>query len=320
MKRLIVVLLSLSLAACSGGGGDGDDEVEMPDDEVVPEEMPMEIDPRVRQLGGIVERTEVLLMPGIHVSYSVSALGETISDSVLQDITCAGAACTVFGETIDLTDSITEDLIDPDVDISITEIELGTRNDGFHTASISGSLPASLIDGLLADITITEIPEVMGYGFWGEHGMAGLSIADGPFSGRAQGLPFSGNMQVVVPFAFGDASGSNPTGVGEASWTGFAEVLALNTFRRQEGSVTLTIPELLEPTLNVVLRDDSGNPIGKPGWDGLALNEGHFMFGAAGDNYVAGNFHGADHSEAYGVFDTDNFTGAFGAKRAGQSE
>lgn len=319
MKMLLVVILSLLLAACGGEGG-GDDEVEMPEDEPMPEVMPLATDPRVLQLGGIVERTEVLLMPGIHVSYEVSALGETISDSVLQAISCEGAACTVFGETIDLTDSITEDLIDPDSDITVSDTELGTRSDGFHTAAIRGSLPVSQIDGLLPDITVAEIPEVMGFGFWGEHGMAGLSLAEGPFSGRAQGVPFSGEMQVVVPFAFGDTSGTNPSGVGSASWQGIAEVLALRTFRRQEGAVTLTIQDLLDPAITVGLLDDSGNPIDKPGWTDLPLTDGHFMFGEAGNDYLEGNFHGADHSEAYGVFDTDNFTGAFGAKRAGSGE
>lgn len=319
MKILVVVLLSLFLAACGGGGGGDDDEVEMPDDEVMPEvmpEMPLAADdPRVEQLRGIVERTEVFLLPAVHVSYSISGS----SDSVSQPISCEGTACTTSGVTIDLRDFVAADLIDSDIDISVSEAQLGTRGDGFHTASITGSLAPPQLGVLHSNITITEIPEVQAYGFWGEHGMAGLSLADGPFSGSSQDVPISGDMQIVLPFAFGDVSNTNPSGAGQATWTGIAEVVALITLRRQEGTVTLTIPNLADPTVDVDL-EVSGNPIGKPGWEGLALNEGHFTFGAAGDNYVAGNFHGADHSEAYGVFDTDNFTGAFGAQRAGQSE
>ena len=313
MKTLVVVILSLLLAAC--GGDEGGDEVAMPDDEV----MSLASDPRVLRLEGIVERTEVLLMPAMHVNYSVSALGETITDSVLQEVSCEGAACAAFGVTLDLTDPIAGNLIDPDVGISVSEADLQSRDDGFHTASIRGNLAPSQIGELLPEITVVDIPEVLGYGFWGEHGMAGLSLADGPFSGRANDIPFSGDMKVALPFAFGDVSGTNPLGVGSATWTGIAEVVALRTFRRQEGIVTLTIPELLEPTITVGL-EASGNPIGKPAWTDLPLADGHFVFGEAGDDYLEGNFHGVDHSEAYGVFDTDNFTGAFGAKRGGQGD
>lgn len=320
MKIWIAVILSLLLAACGGGGENGEDEVAMPDDEVMPEEMTLATDPRIEQLGGIVERTDVLLMPAMHVNYEVSALGETTSDSVLQPVSCEGAACTASGVTIDLADFTATDLIDPDVDISVNEAELRTRDDGFHTASITGTLAPPQLGVLHPDITITEIPEVQAYGFWGEHGMAGLSLADGPFSGRAQNVPISGDMQIALPYAFGDTSGSNPSGVGEASWTGIAEVVALITFRRQEGTVTLTIPDLLAPTVNVDLRNDTGDPIGEAGWTDLPLESGHFMVGTAGDDYLEGNFHGANHSEAYGVFDTNNFTGAFGAMRAAPGE
>ena len=321
MKVLVVVMLSLLLAACGGEGG-GDDEVEMPEDEVMSEVVTLATDSRVSQLRGIVERTNVLLMPGIHVNYSFTPSDPTTWNSVFEGISCDAADCTAFGEMLDLTDSITADLIDPDLDIPVSDVELRTRDDGFHTASITGSLAPSLIGQLVPDVTIEEIPEVLAYGFWGQHGMAGLSLADGPFSGQTNNVPVSGDMQVVVPFAFGDASGTNPSGVGEASWTGIAELVALRTFRRQEGAVTLTIPDLLAATatVSVDLRDDAGNPIGDPGWTNLPLSNGHFTFGDAGSDYLEGNFHGVNHNEAYGVFDMDNYTGAFGAKRETPSQ
>ena len=52
----------------------------------------------------------------------------------------------------------------------------------------------------------------------------------------------------------------------------------------------------------------------------MPLVDGRFVFGAAGNDYLEGNFYGVDNSEAYGVFNTDNFTGAFGAKRKGERE
>ena len=182
---------------------------------------------------------------------------------------------------------------------------------------IEGDLDALDLGELPLDFTIDKIPGALGYGIWGDHGMAGLALADGPFSGRAANVPVSGTMKVVLPFAFGDVSGTNPGGMGPATWTGVAEIVALRTFRRQEGVATLTIPDLAAPTptVSVEIDDARGNSIGEPGWENLPLADGRFMVGAAGNDYLEGNFHGDNHSEAYGVFDTDNFTGSFGAKR-----
>jgi len=90
---------------------------------------------------------------------------------------------------------------------------------------------------------------------------------------------------------------------------------------RREGTATLTIADLssTEPAVSVAI-DIDGSPIDKPGWTDLSLAGGHFQYGTAEADYLEGNFHGAEHSEAYGVFDTDTFTGAFGAKRQGESE
>lgn len=315
MKGLLVATLFLLLAGCGGGGGDND--VAMPEDEV----MQLSSDPSVMRLRGIVERAEILLMPSVHVSYSVLDAGVTESFPVA----CSGVTCVGAGVTLDLEAVNLTDLIAPDIDLPVSEVNLQSRDDGFNTVFVKGNLDASGIDAtdievLLPDITVTDIPEALSYGFWGEHGAAGLALADGPFSGRAGDLiPFSGDMKVAIPFALGDVSGTNPRGPGSATWAGIAEVVAVRTFRRQEGLATLTIPDLSLPTVSVGI-EVAGNPIGKPGWTGMSLVDGRFVSGAAGRDYLEGHFYGVDNSEAYGVFDTDNFTGAFGAKRKGEGE
>ena len=74
--KVLIVLGLLSLLAGCGGEGDGGDEVAMPEDGV----MDLASDVRVIRLGGIVERTEILLIPGVHVEYSVAALGVEADD------------------------------------------------------------------------------------------------------------------------------------------------------------------------------------------------------------------------------------------------
>ena len=313
MKGLVVVTLLLLLAGCGGdGGGNG---VEMPE----PGSLPLASDERVKRLEGIVERADTLLVPGVHVSYSVSALGETAKDSLVQEISCSGVTCAGAGVTLDLDTPVLTDLIDPNIDVSVSDANLQSRDDGFDTASIMGNLDAADIGVLLPGVTITEIPVAFGYGVWGEHGMAGLALADGPFSGQVNDIPFGGDMKVAIPFVLGDVAGTDPDGDGGAIWTGIAEVVSTRSFRRREGTVTLTIPVLSQPTVSVGIAIDE-NPIGKPGWMGLPLVDGRFEFGDAGSDYLEGNFYGADHSEAYGVFDTDTFTGAFGAKRQAVSQ
>ena len=314
LKALIIAVLLSFLVGC-GGGGNGSDEVAMPDDKV----MKLVSDPRIERLGGIVERTEVMLTPGVHVRYSVSVLHETTADSLLQTVICEETTCSGAGITLTLESTLLTDLIDPDIDISVGEAALQTQEDGFDTAFVRGELDASDVGVLLPEIALVEIPQGLGYGLWGEHGMAGMVMADGPFSGRVADVPFSGDMQVVMPFAFGDVSGTNPEGVGSATWSGIAEVVAIRTLRRQQGIATLTIEDLARPAISVGI-EVGGNPIGKSGWTDMPLASGHFVFGGPGDDYVEGHLHGASHSEAYGVFDTDNFTGAFGAKLHAQNE
>ncbi len=320
MKRLAVVTMVLLLAGCGGdGGGNG---VEMPEDGT-----PLASDERGERLVRIVERANTLHAPGAHVSYSFSVLGKTDGDSLFEPVSCEGVRCSAesLGVELDLDLSA---LVDLDIDISVSEANLQSR-DGFDTADVKGSLDLSDIGVVLPGITVTEIPEVEVYGFWGEHGMAGLALADGPYAGQIQiddddsmfAIPFDGHMEVVIPFALGAASGTNPSGTGSATWTGIAEAVSPRTFMRREGTATLTIADLssTEPAVSVAI-DIDGSPIDKPGWTDMALAGGHFRYGTVEADYLEGNFHGADHSEAYGVFDTDTFTGAFGAKRQGDSE
>ena len=47
----------------------------------------------------------------------------------------------------------------------------------------------------------------------------------------------------------------------------------------------------------------------------MPLGNGRFAAGTAGSDRVSGAFYGPAHEEAWGVFDTADWIGAFGAKR-----
>ena len=128
---------------------------------------------------------------------------------------------------------------------------------------------------------------------------------------------FSLGMSGATAYVFGDRNPTNPGGTGSATWSGPAEAASTRTFERREGKATLTIPDLALPRIGAEIEVD-GNDISKPSWKDMALSRGRFTAGTAGQDYMAGNFHGADHEEAYGVFDTGAYVGAFGAMRQAQ--
>ena len=90
------------------------------------------------------------------------------------------------------------------------------------------------------------------------------------------------------------------------------------TFKRHAGTATVTIADLSRPRVGVAI-EVPGQSIGAR-WADMPLNDGSFASGTAGRGWLAGNFHGPGHEEAWGVFDTADHLGAFGAKREHAAE
>jgi len=86
------------------------------------------------------------------------------------------------------------------------------------------------------------------------------------------------------------------------------------TFDRHQGTSTITIPDLLVPSVDVEV-EVHGDEIGSSAWTSIPLTAGHFAAGSKGQDRVEGNFYGDGHEETYGIFDTDAYVGAFGATR-----
>ena len=159
-------------------------------------------------------------------------------------------------------------------------------------------------------------PTIAAYGIWGEHGFAAVEIASGSCSEDISDFPLEGTIRGVVAYAFGDRNPTNPGSTGSATWSGPAEAASTRTFERREGLSTLAIPDLTQPRLSVGI-DIEGFDISAPGWDDMPVTDGHFASEVGGAR-MEGNFHGPDHGEAYGVFDTGAYVGAFGATRQAQ--
>ena len=294
------VLGVLFLSACGGGGGSGsglsDEELDR-----------VRSDPRVVRLGGILERADTLLLPSVRLNYSLSAQGQTLSDRLVERFSCSGARCVGQDGTV----VTVADLLDPDTDIDLTEVTLGSRS-GFDTVTTAAKFDTS---SSVQGVTVTDFPSASSYGFWGTYGFAAVEIGDGGLAGRSQGVSFTGNMSWAGAYVVGDAAGTNPGGIGSATWRGIAEAASTRTFQRRQGTATVTIADLSRPRVGVDI-DITGFPIGSPAWSDMRLARGHFATGSVGTDRLEGNFHGPDHSETYGTFDTGAYVGAFGAKRA----
>ena len=296
---------ALMLAACDGGGG----SPTPPDGELDR----LRSDPKIVRLEGIIQRSDTLLIPSNHFHYTITAEGETVSERLVERTSCAGSRC--VGE--DGTETTVGDLIDfedPFADIGSTAVNLGSRS-GFDTITATGNLDIEAdVSADAADFRLAADLNVDNYGFWGEHGFAAVQLLAASLSGQAEGTPYHGKASYAAAFAVGDATGTNPVGMGSATWRGIAEAASTRTFERRQGAATVTIADLSRPRVSVGI-DVPGYAIDASAWADMPLAGGRFASGTTGRDYLEGNFHGPDHGETYGVFDTGAYIGVFGAKR-----
>ena len=81
------------------------------------------------------------------------------------------------------------------------------------------------------------------------------------------------------------------------------------------GTAELRIAGLTRPRVDSDIDLDDGGAGIALRWTGMEPVDGGFAKGTAGSNRIEGRFHGPDHEEAWGTFDTGAYVGAFGAKR-----
>ena len=301
--RFAALAGAVLLAGCLGGGG-GAGKLSEEDVERV------RSDPRIAGLRSIFERADTLLVPGVYLEFTATVGGRDTEESFAFHGDCSGTACSLSGDegegTIDHADLITDDVVTP-TDISLTRLELGQR-DGFDTLIVEGR---DRISERLSDETITAASSTKSWGAWGKHGYAAVEVIDGSLEGGS----FSTGMKGASAYVFGHRNPTNPAGVGSATWQGPVEAASTRTFVRYPGKATLTIEDLAQPRIGAEI-EVAGNDISAPGWKDMPLAQGRFTAGAAGrGDYLEGNFHGPKHEEAYGVFDTGAYVGAFGASR-----
>ena len=321
LSRIILTAPFTALLAACGGGGGGDGTTSERHEERIESRIDLAEaadDPRIVRLQGIVESADTLISAVLY--YEGSASIGPISEDVegVENFTCTGITCTGNdGTEVTLDDELLQTVRAelPQELLEGATIRLGTRG-GFDTAQISEDISLGVTDEVtdLLDVDELSLPLLHAFGFWGEHGSAVLAVMDGPLSGRVEGIRVEGEASMTTQAVAGVASGSNPGGLGSATWSGIAEAAELSTFERRKGTATVRIADLNRPMVSVEV-NIAGRNIGSDAWNDMALAQGRFTGGSPNRDYLEGRFFGQNHAEAFGVFDTSAYAGAFGAKR-----
>ena len=274
---------ALGLAACGGGGGGG----------APPSAQPTQ-PPGVMPPPAAGEPAAPLLT-GLWFDYELTRAGEEpIEETGSVALSCPEAGCAAYDP---------RNLSGGD----------GTRG-GFATAT--GATGGPPLTGAFSGATATAgETSFTRHGFWGVHGYAAVETGTGALTAEAGGLAWSGSFRAAHAWAGGVPSGTNPSGAGSATWRGIAEAARTATFERLPGTAELRIADLARPLVDVDVDLDDGAAGVALRWSGIEPAGGVFIKGAAGADRIEGRFHGPGHEEAWGVFDTGAYVGAFGAKR-----
>ena len=290
MRMPITVVFMFTLAACGGGGGTGPTE---PD--------------RNARAESIINSANTLLASSTDIHMTVA--GESLD--VYDTYSCAGTICvshtTGDATTLEGTLQATGNLL-----IEEPEATYGTSK-GFDTVRSSGGLDIrNLLEGLGFRISAFSDDSVTAFGFWGDHGIASAMTVDATVSGaigatRFEDLTVMMSQGIVV----GNATGSNPST--SATWRGIAQ--GYDAYGQTgSGTATLTASLSSQPTVDADIRI-GGTRIGTSAWSNIPLAGGRFETGSGFNDRIVGHFHGPNHEETYGTFDTHDWSGVFGAKR-----
>lgn len=120
----------------------------------------------------------------------------------------------------------------------------------------------------------------------------------------------------LFAYSVGNGSGTNPSGMGAASWAGVMIGSDKGSGHVVHGDAKVDIDNLELPEIDVAftsIRDlSAGGSVADMNWDGIGLGDGSFRDTGG---TIEGAFYGMDHVEVGGIFNNAEIIGAFGARR-----
>ncbi len=218
MKWLPAIAASIAtvvaLAACTT---DGDGPLPLTQEELAQ----VRADPRIVRAERVLDHADTLLVPALHADVTVSADGQSGDTSV-------APAGLVLGHAV-LSDRAGPGRYD---DAQPRRARLHgprppMRRSSGSSSGERGGFDTVLVEGasqLSEDISGDEFAAggaAVNYGFWAEHGFASVIIASASISATAEdGEEVQADFTAALAYVAGDATGSNPAGMGSATWRG----------------------------------------------------------------------------------------------------
>ena len=292
--RLGTVALTVAgmavMSACGGGGAGGGLPPEVRDD------------PRMAALEEIQDGADTLHMGAVRVAWDLSTPDGTFRERDIMYSRCAGSRC----EGSDGSEYSVWTFNNPDDTVTIVDASLRDEL-GFHTGQTEGRFNLDKLDS-----TATRLPPGYEYGIWGRHGYAAVVVADGPVEARSDGITVKGHVAVSLTAVLGQHHGTTlPRADHSVRWNGPARAVSNANYDVQSGTASIGIRDLNRPFADV--RVVLAGAIAES-WEGVPVVGGRFRQGSQDDDFLDGRFYGPGWEEAYAVFDTDRWTGVFGAR------
>ena len=215
MKRLLAAAASVAVIVAFAGCTADDAPPALTHQEI--EEA--RSDPRAAKARGIVARADSLVIPAAYFDIVVNADGQTQETSTAYRGSCEAVRCYLSGASPnDTLEFNLEELsfTDPDADERIIRFDLGERR-GFNTVLVEAA--DELSEGVGGG-GVAAGATALNYGFWAEYGFAAIVIFGGSISVEEEGETLEGEIHGALSYVAGEVTGSNPTGLGSATWRG----------------------------------------------------------------------------------------------------
>lgn len=218
------------------------------------------------------------------------------------DTSCAGNSCTALydGREHVRVSASELDALDPKIDWQGT-----TAQQDVPIVEGRGELTEP---GISADVTLL--------GGWLDHNFFAVQL-ERVTHDTSNGVDVAG-LEAGYAYSIGNATGTNPALSGNATWRGGMVGGSVGSDHRLiQGDATLTL-DVAQMAMDVVFTNirhtGTGQSRADMTWGSLAVTNGTFGTGSQGDS-IQGQFYGPNHEEVGGIFERDEFVGAFGAGR-----
>ena len=335
IRMILTALPMMLLMACGGGGSSGGTAATVPTITA----------PATPPIGNDPQTTPAYFLTDLTTARGVYG-GTALDDMDYQEIILALRTIAADAEELEMAKAFITGFSRANVDANcsgktctidlpdIGTITFSISTNSIYDISLIGNGAFDDIEGYniqhQSAMAVNEIPLVQGAGAarqsdgttfefqsmagWTDEFVFGVNKIDVTES--------SSTTSYVTPFAFGDASGKNPTGTDTAVYNGalvaYRTITSSPEYFQGAATITVNFTDMdVDASFNSLSNSDGTVIVGGVTVEDMPLVDGSFTNrGVNGANdLIDGKFYGSDSSEVGGILESTNIIGAFGATR-----